>query len=154
MALSVGFSNFDQPEHREIRRRLEAARFTSMAFTEPGSHQANTSYSLPSISSLLSIDLSTPSASESHENCEPTNSAPRLTSETDWKSSLEVSEEAILPSAAYSNIKLSTHPNHHYEDDTLAVSFVGCNSPNELFFRTSKSGGHRKVSGRHRLSPG
>ena len=139
MARPVGFSSFDQPEHREIRRRLTAAGCTSMASIEPGSHQSTTSYSLPSVSSVLSIDLSAPTASESRENCEPTYSAPRPISETDWKSSSELSEEAILPSTAYSNNKESTHLKYrHCEVNSVTVSFVGCNSPDELFFRTSK----------------
>jgi len=140
MARPVGFSNFDQPEHRDIRRRLTAARCTSMlASIEPGSHQSTTSYSLPSISSLLSIDLSAPTTSESHENCEPTNSTPRPISKTDLKSSPELFEEATFPSTAYSNNKESTHLKYrHYEANSVTVSFVGCNSPNELFFRTSK----------------
>lgn len=129
-----------------------------MGSIESRFHQTTASYSLSDVSSE-SFGLTDPTVIERRKICEPTtSSSPRPISKTDWKSpapELEsktettsasssaiilLSDDAIRPSTADFYSKELTHLNRHHEDDSLisSVSFVGCQSPDELFFRSKE----------------
>ena len=129
------------PEHLEVRKRLMGITGTDAS-------------SKSSLSDLSSDLVASPTAAESRKIRAPnTPNSPGPPSQTDWESSeVESTTDSFLlssPSTTLLSDKISrlstTHESetkestHLNADDVpLLVSFVCCQSPSELFFRTTE----------------